>query len=316
MEYLWDKDIISRHHYSKTSFFMNGDCSPKLTAWTAIGAISPRRVFLEILKYENKNGSSEQTECVKREMLWKDYFVFWALKHHKVYFDAEYGIYNRSHYEWQTDPEIIKRVKEGKTGMPIIDALVRDFNESGNMSYKAKMIFAITFQVTSDKIGGREPNFLRRGCLTMNHVRLLESDIKVQVLVQAGSLNHDPKGEYIKAFVEELRYVPEEYVHDPWRMPIYLQKESSCVLGKDYPKPIPCLRYTKETKGSNVDRTKTSKKGSKILFDNTQSSLLTFIQVTKEKEKYMQQKELEKAKSSKPLRDITEVDKENIEKSS
>jgi deoxyribodipyrimidine photolyase len=74
-------------------------------------------------------------------MLWKDYFVFWALKHHKMYFTAEYGIYNRTHYDWQTDPDIITQIKKGQTGMPIIDAIVRDFNEAGNMSYKAKMIF-------------------------------------------------------------------------------------------------------------------------------------------------------------------------------
>ena len=108
--------------------------------------------------------------------------------------------------------------------------------------------------------------------------------VKYNCLTQ--SQDHDPKGEYIKTYVEELRHVPEEYIHDPWRMPVYLQKETSWVLGTDYPKPISCLRYTHENKTAHVDRTKTSGgKRRNLVVDNAQTSLLTFIQVTKEKEK-------------------------------
>ena len=293
-EYLWEKDIVSKHHYSKTSFFVNGDFAPKLTPWTSIGAISPRKVFMEILKYEQKNGSSEQSEWFKREMLWKDYFVFWALKHHKVYFSAEYGIYNRTHYEWQTNPEVITKIKTGKTGMPIIDAIVRDFIESGHMSYKAKMIFWNYFSQDLRQDWRKGWEFFEARMIDYEPCEIVGKwhqgagigpgrIVKYNWLTQ--SQDHDKKGEYIKRWVEELVHVPDEYIHDPWRMPIYLQKESNAIIGVDYPKPISWLRYTHENKAAHVDRTKTVPKKGKILSDWGQASLLTFIQVTKEKEK-------------------------------
>ena len=303
-EYLWEKDIVLKHHYSKTSFFVNGDFASKLTPWTSIGAISPRKVFMEILKYETKNGSSEQTEWFKREMLWKDYFVFWALKHHKVYFTAEYGIYNRTHYEWQTNPDIITKIKTGKTGMPIIDAIVRDFIESGHMSYKAKMIFWNYFSQDLRQDWRKGWEFFEARMIDYEPWEIVGKwhqgagigpgrIVKYNWLTQ--SQDHDKKGEYIRRFVEELTHVPDEYIHDPWRMPIYLQKESNAIIGADYPKPISCLRYTHENKTAHVDRTKVVPKKGKVLNEWGQSSLLTFIQVTKEKEKLWEKVKIEES---------------------
>jgi deoxyribodipyrimidine photo-lyase len=78
-EYLWEKNIVSRHLYSAVSFHFNGDSSPKITPWTSIGCISPRKIFLEIIEYEamHKRGenkskdpnSPEPAECFKRDAL-------------------------------------------------------------------------------------------------------------------------------------------------------------------------------------------------------------------------------------------------------
>jgi len=52
-------------------------------------------------------------------------------------------------------------------------------------------------------------------------------------------------GEYIKMWVPELKRVPVEYVHEPWTMPKTLQLACKTEIGKDYPQPIPCEKYTK-----------------------------------------------------------------------
>jgi len=41
---------------------------------------------------------------------------------------SSYGIYGREYYNWQTSMETVKRWKEGQSGIPIIDALMRDMN--------------------------------------------------------------------------------------------------------------------------------------------------------------------------------------------
>jgi deoxyribodipyrimidine photo-lyase len=52
------------------------------------------------------------------------------------------------------------------------------------------------------------------------------------------SERHDPRGEYIIRHIPELAGVPLRYLHAPHEMPLPLQKEVGCVIGRDYPWPI------------------------------------------------------------------------------
>jgi deoxyribodipyrimidine photo-lyase len=48
----------------------------------------------------------------------------------------------------------------------------------------------------------------------------------------------DPLGEYVRRWVPELALVPNEILYEPWKMSAAQQKQTSCVIGKDYPPPI------------------------------------------------------------------------------
>ena len=48
----------------------------------------------------------------------------------------------------------------------------------------------------------------------------------------------DPEGDYVRRYVPELREVPDEYLAEPWTMPVEVQREAGCVIGEDYPEPI------------------------------------------------------------------------------
>ena len=41
---------------------------------------------------------------------------------------SSYGIFDRTFYDWQTDSETVMRWRKGMTGMPIIDAMMRELN--------------------------------------------------------------------------------------------------------------------------------------------------------------------------------------------
>ena len=48
----------------------------------------------------------------------------------------------------------------------------------------------------------------------------------------------DPYGAFVRAWLPELRRVPDEFIHEPWRMPASVQRDAQCRIGQDYPAPI------------------------------------------------------------------------------
>lgn len=95
-------------------------------------------------EYEKKYKPDIQTKTYIDELFWRDYYRYWCMHYGNQVF-SEYGIYKRTYYNWQQDPEIYKRWKEGKTGMPLIDALMRDMNRTGFMPNRGRMIVACYF---------------------------------------------------------------------------------------------------------------------------------------------------------------------------
>ena len=52
------------------------------------------------------------------------------------------------------------------------------------------------------------------------------------------SMDQDPNGEFIKKWVPELANVPNELIHEPWKLTYMEQKFINTTIGKDYPNPI------------------------------------------------------------------------------
>ena len=48
----------------------------------------------------------------------------------------------------------------------------------------------------------------------------------------------DPDGDYIRKYLPQLSKMPVEFIYEPWRAPIWVQKEARCIIGVDYPTPI------------------------------------------------------------------------------
>jgi len=52
------------------------------------------------------------------------------------------------------------------------------------------------------------------------------------------SKDHGSNGTFIKQWVPELKDIPTQFIHEPWRMTIMNQSFYNIELGKDYPYSI------------------------------------------------------------------------------
>ncbi len=139
---------------------------------------------------------------------------------------------------------------EGKTGFPIVDAGMRQLNQTGWMHNRVRMIVA-SFLVKDLRIDWQsgERYFMQH---------LIDADIAAnngnwQWCASTGtdamqgyrifnplmqSKKFDAKGEYIRRYVPELAKVPLAAIHEPHTMTVEDQERSGCRVGLDYPAPI------------------------------------------------------------------------------
>ncbi|CCG81785.1 Putative cryptochrome DASH,mitochondrial [Taphrina deformans PYCC 5710] len=133
-------------HYKETRNQMLGaDFSTKFSSFLSLGAISPKLIHHRITRFEEEHRltGDVNTYWIRFELLWRDYFKFVALKHGKHLF-LRTGLKQKPiHDTWLgADSTEARRWKEGTTGVGIVDAAMRELNQTGYMSNRTRQIVA------------------------------------------------------------------------------------------------------------------------------------------------------------------------------
>ncbi|MDE8349744.1 MAG: DASH family cryptochrome [Acidocella sp.] len=113
--------------------------STKLSPWLAVGALSPRTVFQYLKAHEARRGANDSTYWIWFELLWRDYFRFWSLKHGVRLFRAS-GLSKLpppGH-----DPDLFSAWCAGMTGHGFVDAGLRDLSATGFLSNRMRQVVA------------------------------------------------------------------------------------------------------------------------------------------------------------------------------
>jgi deoxyribodipyrimidine photo-lyase len=133
--YIWEDERIATYKETRNEL-IGKDYSSKLSAWLAFGSISPRYVYEEVKKFEEKRIKNDSTYWLVFELLWRDYFHFAAKKYGNAIF-LKNGIRNKK-YTWQNDREKFEKWRLGKTGERFIDANMRELLYTGFMSNRGR----------------------------------------------------------------------------------------------------------------------------------------------------------------------------------
>ncbi len=182
------------------------------------------------------------------ELIWREFYAQLLWHRPQVVDSAFKPEYNA--LAFRNDARHFAAWCEGMTGYPIVDAAMRQINQTGYMHNRLRMI-AASFLVKDLLIDWRwgERYFADRlndfdlasnnggwqwaastGCDAQPYFRIFNP--------MAQSERFDAKGDFIRRYVPELRGLHDDEIHAPWLLPADVQKARGVMLGRDYPQPI------------------------------------------------------------------------------
>ena len=155
-----------------------------------------------------------------------------------------------SRFPWKNNPVLIAAWKSGKTGYPVIDAIMRQLWETGFISNRARMITA-SFLSKDLLVDWKEGagwfwNTLvdwdqANNTVSWQWVSGMGVDAAPYFRIYNPVLQgekFDPNGLYVRHWVPEIRNLPHHLIHRPWEAPEDLLRKSGITLGENYPFPI------------------------------------------------------------------------------
>ena len=194
------------------------------------------------------NHGSVGAETWLSELIWRDFYhmILW---HHPRVLDAAF----RPEYDrvrWEQDPALFAAWCEARTGYPVVDAAMRQLNQTGYMHNRLRMIVA-SFLTKDLGIDWRLGE--RYFAAQLNDYDLAANNGGWQWAASTGcdaqpyfrifnpvtqSEKFDPAGRFIRRYLPELANVPDKFIHAPWKMGGIDQTAARVRIGVDYPAPI------------------------------------------------------------------------------
>lgn len=113
--------------------------STKFSPWLAVGALSARTVFERLRAHEARYGANESTSWILFELLWRDFFRFWGMKHGVRLFRAR-GL--GKHPPADHNPETFQTWRTGTTGCAFVNAGMRELAATGYLSNRLRQVAA------------------------------------------------------------------------------------------------------------------------------------------------------------------------------
>ncbi len=245
--YFWESKKVKTYKETRNEL-VGGDYSSKFSPWLSQGCLSPKLIYWELRRFESEYGANESTYWLVFELLWRDFFRFMGKKHENKIF-LKGGITGEAPPFLRNDFKLLQRWIDGTTGVPFIDANMRELKLTGFMSNRGRQNVA-SFLVKDLKINWQMGAEYFESMLidydpcsnwgNWNYIAGVGSDPRenryFNILTQAR--RYDPKGTYVKHWLPELNDIPVEKIHRPDTLSFDEQHLHHVKLGADYPEAL------------------------------------------------------------------------------
>ncbi len=245
--YLWESDLISNYKETRNEL-LGRDFSSKFSPWLAQGCLSPKLIYAELKKYEQERTKNKSTYWLFFDLMWRDFFRLTGKKYGNDIFKIG-GIKNEKPLFSGEDMTLFAAWAEGRTGIPFVDANMKELNATGFMSNRGRQNVA-SFLVNDLKLNWLMGAEYFESLLidydpcsnygNWNYIAGVGANPKedryYNIISQAK--RYDPKGEYVKYWIPEIKDVPETCVHIIDRLSKEELNGYNVILGKDYPEAV------------------------------------------------------------------------------
>jgi len=219
-----------------------------LSPYLHFGEIGPRQV-LALIAARYGTVEAPAAEAYVRELGWREF------AHHLLYhfphtatdpLDPRFA-----RYPWRTEgtAELLAAWQQGRTGIPLVDAGMRELWHTGWMHNRVRMVVA-SFLTKNLRLPWQA------GAAWFWDT-LVDADLAANTLgwqwtagcgadaapyfrvfnpVRQGE-RFDPQGTYVRRWCPELAGLPDKFIHQPWAAPAATLRAAGLTLGADYPPP-------------------------------------------------------------------------------
>jgi deoxyribodipyrimidine photo-lyase len=225
----------------------------RLSPHLHFGEISPGQVW-----HAASPGDSDfsNREHFRRELGWREF------SYHLLFHFPEMPEENLKprfdRFPWLGEGAGLSAWQRGETGIPLVDAGMRELWQTGFMHNRVRMITG-SFLVKNLLLDWRLGAQWFWDCLV--DADLASNSAGWQWVAGSGAdaapyfrifnpvtqgKRFDSAGEYVRRYLPELAHLPDRYVHCPWDAPAAVLSAAGVELGKNYPHPIVSLKVSRE----------------------------------------------------------------------
>ncbi|MGB0721514.1 MAG: cryptochrome/photolyase family protein [Gammaproteobacteria bacterium] len=223
----------------------------RLSPWLHFGQIGPAEIAQHLDRVPGKGA-----DAWYRQLVWREF------AHHLLFHfpDTVREPMNPAFaaMPWRHDTDTLEAWQQGRTGIPLVDAGMRELWHTGWMHNRVRMVVASLLTKNQLLHWHHGADWFMD---TLVDADLANNTMGWQWVAGSGAdaapyfrifnpvsqgERFDPDGAYVRHWVPELAKLPNSHIHKPWEADDGALRDVGLRLGRDYPRPIVDLKKSRQ----------------------------------------------------------------------